>query len=127
MKINFHKSDLLAVNMDEGEINVYAHIFCCKRSNFPIKYLGVPLHYDKLKKEDLQPVIDMMKRIAGWKGKLLSYGGRLVLLKACLSNIPIYLLSIIKFPKWAVDMINSQLAHFFWDNTGEKHRYHLAR
>jgi hypothetical protein len=54
-----------------------------------------------------------MKRISGWKGRLLSYGARLTLLKACLASIPIYLMSIIKFSKWAIEAINSQMARFF--------------
>ena len=68
----------------------------------------------------------IIKRIAGWRGRLLSYAGRLVLLKACLASIPIYLLSIIKFPKWAIKMINSQMGHFLWNNTDDTHKYHLA-
>jgi hypothetical protein len=72
-------------------------------------------------------VIDkIIKRIAGWRGRLLSYAGRLTLLRACLASIPIYLLSIIKFPRWAIDMINSQMGHFLWNNNEDKHRYHLA-
>jgi hypothetical protein len=36
-------------------------------------YIGIPLHYNKLRREDLQPLIDkMIKRIAGWRGKLLT-------------------------------------------------------
>jgi hypothetical protein len=127
MKINYDKSDLLVLGMDDERANEFAKIFCCKRSEFPIKYLGVPLHFTKLKREDLQPVIDkIIKRIAGWKGRLLSYAGRLVLLKSCLASIPIYLLSVIKFPRWAIDMINSHMGHFIWNNTEEKHKYHLA-
>jgi hypothetical protein len=80
-----------------------------------------------LKRVDLQPVIDkIIKRIAGWRGRLLSYAGRLTLLRACLSSILIYLLSIIKFPRWAIDMINSRMGHFLWNNTEDKHKYHLA-
>jgi len=56
----------------------------------------------------------------------LSYAGRLTLLRACLASIPIYLLSIIKFLRWAIDMINSHMDHFLWNNTEEKHRHHLA-
>jgi hypothetical protein len=74
MKINYNKSDLLVVGVDEDRANEFARIFCCKRSEFPIKYLGVPLHFAKLRREDLQPVIDkIVKRIVGWKGRLLSY------------------------------------------------------
>ena len=68
----------------------------------------------------------IIKRISGWKGRLLSYAGRLTLLKACLASIPIYLMSIIKFPKWAVNMINSHMARFLWNNNDDKHKYHLA-
>jgi hypothetical protein len=67
-----------------------------------------------------------MKRISGWKGKVLSYGARLTLLKACLSSIPIYLMSIIKFSKWAIKAINTEMVNFFWDDHGDKHKYHLA-
>ena len=69
MKINYDKSDLITIGLDEDRANCFAKIFCCKKSEFPIKYLGVPL------------------RIAGWRGRLLSYAGRLTLLKACLASI----------------------------------------
>ena len=75
------KSDLFTIGMDEDKANDFAKIFYTK-SDFPIKYLGVPLHYSKLKRADLQPVIHkIIKRIAGWlEGRLLSYVGRLTLL-----------------------------------------------
>ena len=95
--------------------------------DFPLKYLGVPLHYLKLRTEDIQYIIDkIIKRICGWKGRLLSYEAKLVLLKACIASIPMYLMSIIKFPKWAINAITSQMAHFFWGNLGDDHKYHLA-
>ena len=68
----------------------------------------------------------MIKRIVGWRGRLLSYAGRLTLLRVCLASIPIYLLSVIKFPRWTIDMINFHMGHFLWDNSEEKHRYHLV-
>jgi hypothetical protein len=127
MKINYDKSDLLTVGVDEDRANDFAKLFCCKRCDFPIKYLGVPLHFNKLTRKDLQPVVDkILKRIAGWRGRLVSYAGRLILLIACLASIPIYLLSIVKFPKWAIKMMNTHMGHFLWNNTEEKHKYHLA-
>jgi hypothetical protein len=127
MRINFDKSDLLTIGIEEDRVNEYSKIFGCKKGDFPIKYLGVPLHFTNLRKEDLQPIIDkIIKRIAGWKGRLLSYAGRVTLLKAYLASVPIYLMSIIKFPKWAITMINSQMSHFLWNNNEESHKYHLA-
>jgi len=113
------------MGMEEEEENNMAKIFCCE---FPFKYMGVPPHHNWQRKEDLPPIVDnVIKRVPNCKGKLLSYGGRLALLNSCLASIPVYLLSIIKFPKWAIEMINSHMAHFFWDNSEERHRYHLTR
>jgi hypothetical protein len=127
MRINYHKSDMIAINLEEGETIQFAKIFCCKLGSFPFKYLGIPLHHDKLKREDIQPVVDkIINRIPGWKGRLLSYSARMTLLKACLASIPIYLMYVIKFPKWAIEIINSHLANFFWHDQEDKYIYHLA-
>jgi hypothetical protein len=89
MCINYHKSDLMTINLSEDEANLFAQVFSCKIGQFPFKYLGLPLHYSKLCKEDLQPVIDKItKGIAGWRGKLLTYRGRLILFQACIASIP---------------------------------------
>ena len=111
----------------KNENNNFARLFCCKVGSFPIKYMGVPLHFSKLKREDIQPVVDkLIKRVAGWRGKLLSSAGKLTLLKFCLASIPIYLLSVIKFPKWAIESINSQMGKFLWNDNEGKHKYHLS-
>jgi hypothetical protein len=68
----------------------------------------------------------MLKRIAGWRGKLLSYAARLVLIKACLASIPVYLLSFIKFPKWAIRTIHTHMANCLWNDNLEAHKYHLV-
>jgi hypothetical protein len=58
MRINYHKIDLTSINLEEDECNEYSQIFCCKLESFPFKYLGVPLHHDKLRREDIQPIVD---------------------------------------------------------------------
>jgi hypothetical protein len=75
----------------------------------------------------LQPVVDkVIKKGGGWRGKLLSYKARIILIRACLASIPNYLLSVIKFPKWAISLINSQMAHVLWDDYEGHRKYHLA-
>jgi hypothetical protein len=92
MKINYEKSELVPINLDQDETELIKEIMGCVVGAFPIKYLGIPLHHDNLRREDLQALIDkMLKRIAGWRGKLISYAAR-VLIKTCLASIPIYLL-----------------------------------
>jgi hypothetical protein len=35
-------------------------------------------------------------------------------------------MSLIRFPKWAIEAINSQMANFFWDDQEDRRRYHLS-
>jgi hypothetical protein len=57
-----------------------------------MQYLGVPLHHSKLRREYIQPVIDkILKRAAGWRGKLLNHAAKLELVRSVLASIPIYL------------------------------------
>jgi hypothetical protein len=111
MRINYEKSELIPLGVSEEEVNSYIDILGCALGKFPIKYLGIPLHYSKLRREDIQPLIDkILKRIAGWRGKLLSYVARLTLIKACLASIPIYLFFkkfpsgpwILLIPRWPI-------------------------
>lgn len=89
--------------------------------------MGVPLHFEDLSREDIQPLVDkLIKRIASWRGRLLSQAARAMLVKTCLASIPVYLLSFLKFPKWALKLLNTHMGHCLWDDTEECHRYHLA-
>jgi hypothetical protein len=127
MRINYHKSELISLNMQEEQVHRAAHIFSYPVGSLPLKYLGIPLHYDKLIREDIQPLVDkILKRVASWRGKLLSHAARLTLVKSCLTSIPVYLLFFIKFPKWAIKLSNSHLANCLWNDSEDNHKYHLA-
>jgi hypothetical protein len=51
MIINYHKSDLVPINLEEEETHAYAKSFCCKIGKFPFTYLGIPLHHERLRRE----------------------------------------------------------------------------
>jgi hypothetical protein len=100
MRINFYKSELIPINLEQEKTHEIAHLFGCPVGSFPIKYLGVPLHFEKLKREDIQPLVDkIIAKVSGWRGRLLSQAARIVLVQTCIASIPVYLLSFIKFPK----------------------------
>ena len=56
-------------NLEEEFTQSVSSIFqYCPMGGFPIKYLGIPLHYEKIAREDVQPLVDkLLKRIAGWR------------------------------------------------------------
>ena len=57
---------------------------------------------------------------------MLSHAAKLELVRSVLASIPVYLMSVIKFPKWAIALINSQMDHCLWDNYEGHFKYHLA-
>ena len=48
LKINFHKSELFCFGEAQDDVSLYAEIFGCRQGQFPIKYLGIPIHYRRL-------------------------------------------------------------------------------
>ena len=73
----------------------------------------------------MQPLVDkFLKKIGSWRGRLFFSAARVVLIKTCLANIPVYLLSFIKFPKWALQLINTHMA--LREDEVDKHRYNLV-
>jgi hypothetical protein len=52
LKINFHKSDIFCFGDAEDARPDYVDLFCCKSGEFPIKYLGIPIHYRTLRNAD---------------------------------------------------------------------------
>jgi hypothetical protein len=53
MKINYHKSELMAINLEQEEMQPFLDILQCAVGTFPMKYLGIPLRFEKLKRENL--------------------------------------------------------------------------
>jgi hypothetical protein len=57
--------------------------------------LGLPLHFRNIKRIEFQPIIEKInKRLAGWKGRLLSKAGKETLVKSVFTAQPIYLLTV---------------------------------
>jgi hypothetical protein len=68
--------------------------FGCKSGNFPMTYLGISIHFRKLRNVDWKKVEERFeKRLSSWKGKHLSIGGHLTLINSVLSSLPLYMMS----------------------------------
>jgi hypothetical protein len=70
----------------------------------------------------------VLKRLDGWKGGALSIGGRLTLLNARLSSIPIYYMSMQLLPKIIHKRLDRTRKRFFWQGgQTKKKKYHLVK
>jgi hypothetical protein len=69
-------------------------------TQFPIKYLGLPLSLGRIRRVDLQHYIDKAaSRLNPWKAGFLNTAGCTALVKSVLSAMPIHLLTAIKADK----------------------------
>jgi hypothetical protein len=68
LNTNLQKSNVLPIRCGDHEMGVIQQQLPCAMSDFPCKYLGLPLALKKLKKEHIHPIIDRMAdQLPGWK------------------------------------------------------------
>jgi hypothetical protein len=128
LKINFHKSEIFCFGRAREEKQQYKHIFGCESGMLPFRYLGIPIHYKTLKISDWYPVETRFESKLGcWKGKLLSYGDRLVLINSVLSSLPMFMLSFLLIPKGVLKRLDFYRSRFFWQSDENKRKYRLTK
>lgn len=86
----------------------------CPIRTFPIEYLGVPLEEPKEDGFLASRYWKCQKKPATWKTKYLSFGGSITLIKAALSNLPTYSLSIFKMAKGIALALETLQEPFLW-------------
>lgn len=70
------------------------------------------------------PINKVLDKLQSWKGKLLSIGGRTVLISHVLQSMPIYLLSAVNTPDFVINKLHKLFARFFWSNSVDGRRRH---
>ncbi|XP_060182538.1 uncharacterized protein LOC132612249 [Lycium barbarum] len=124
--INKAKSSVyLHDRVDEEIFRQVERVTGIARKEFPVIYLGCPIYYARSKMSFYSELIAKVRnRLQGWKGKLLSFGGRAILLKHVLQAMPMHLLSAVDPPSFVIKKLHKVFAQFFWSNTvGERGRH----
>jgi len=114
LKVIFHKSMLVGVNIHDSWMAEAVSVLNCKFCRLPFVYLGLPIDGDPRKLNFWCPLLDLIKsRLLGWKNKNLSLGSQLVLLKYVLSSLSVYFFSFFKAPACIISSIESINNIFF--------------
>ncbi|XP_026419849.1 uncharacterized protein LOC113315814 [Papaver somniferum] len=84
-------------------------------SSFPDKYLGVNLKPGAVRSSTVWCMVEMIQnKLTGWIGKMLSFKDRLTLIKSILCSIPIYKMSVYKWPTSVVKTCEKFIRNFLW-------------
>lgn len=90
------------------------------RRTFPVKYLGVPLFIGRPRVLHFEFLVEKISTIIeGWKARLLSFGGKLTLIKSVLHSIPIYSMASTMVPSSVIKRIERLMANFLWSSKAE--------
>ena len=76
-------------------------------------YLGLPSIISKSKKQVFAEIKEIVGlKLAGWKGKLLSSGGKEILIKVVAQAIPTYTMSCFQLLKSPCDKLERMMRNF---------------
>lgn len=114
LKINYHKSEVHVMGVDQEEADRVANIFYCKLAQLPMNYLGILIGDRHIGMKAAENVLSKLnKRLNNWRNKLLSSGGRLVLSNSSLSSLPIYTMGFYRFNEGVHQKMDSIRSIFF--------------
>ncbi|XP_074315706.1 uncharacterized protein LOC141651914 [Silene latifolia] len=118
--MNKNKSDVYLNGVNDSLATNLVRLAGFQLGQFPFRYLGVPISYKRLSVADCSRVVDkIVARIRGWGAKHLSYAGRLVLVKAVLTQLHVYWARIFLLPKRVIHKVESICRNYLWAGTAE--------
>jgi len=90
LRVNFHKSKIGAIGVDRYEVKMYSEILHCNLMDIPFTYLGLPIGGNQARCSFWEPMLSKIrKNLSVWKGRNLSFAGRVCLIKLVINAIPL--------------------------------------
>lgn len=81
----------------------------------PVRYLGLPLMTQGMKKQDYAPLLEKLRsNISSWTCRYLSYAGRLQLIASVLTSIVNFWASVFRLPCSCIKEVEQICAAFLW-------------
>lgn len=115
LRPNLQKCEVFTSGISQNKKLLISDILGMPLGSLPIKYLGLPLTSRKLSATDCIPLLDKLKaRINSWSASMLSYGGRLQLIKSVLVAIVRYWTASFFLPRKTLRDIERLLRSFLW-------------
>ena len=121
LKINFTKSRCGAIYKSEQWCKKAADFLNCRMLPMPFTYLGIPIAINPNRREIWDPIIRKCEtKLTRWKQRHISLGGRVTLINAVLTALPIYFFSFFRVPQKIIEKLVNIQRRFLWDGGSEQ-------
>ncbi|XP_038996528.1 uncharacterized protein LOC120121164 [Hibiscus syriacus] len=131
LNLNAAKCVFFTAGASNKNVEIIKHLSGLNLGCLPIRYIGIPLITRKLTVKDCESLIESIKsRINLWSGKLLSFAGRLELIKSVMFSISNYWCRHLLLPQAIINKIEQLCSRFFWkgsDSTAKGVRISWAK
>uniref|UniRef100_A0A251VRU4 Putative RNA-directed DNA polymerase, eukaryota, Reverse transcriptase zinc-binding domain protein n=1 Tax=Helianthus annuus TaxID=4232 RepID=A0A251VRU4_HELAN len=125
LKINVVKSSIFGVGVPPSEVSMLAGIVGCKADSFPVTYLGLKVGSNMSRVNNWRPLFDIFEaRLSLWKSALLSFGGRITLVRSVLESLPSYYFSLYKAPVQVIAGLERLIKKFLWGGSSDVRKTH---
>lgn len=106
-----------------AHIRLISQLTGIQKSELPFGYLGATLFHGRRKSVYFQPLVQKISsKLLGWKKKMLSPGGRLILIRHVLQAIPTHLLAAMHPTTAVIHQIDRFCSGFIWGSTVDQPR-----
>jgi hypothetical protein len=120
LKVNYHKTTLVPINIDTNHATTLANAFECKVETLPFAYLGLPLGTTRPSLADLMPIVSRLDKRLSCISSLMSYTGRLTLLNSVINSLPMYAMCSLKIPITIFIHFEKSGRQFLWADKEDK-------
>eukprot|EP00253_Pinus_taeda_P035429 PITA_35429 len=126
-EVSLSKSKVFFFNTNIAIQRNITRILGFQREQLPSKYLEVPLTDKPLGKHIWEPILNkLQEKINNWTYRALNFAGFLVLTKAVLRAIPIFMLAVIPAPWGIKQQIRNIQRNFLWGRGEKKNKWDLV-
>jgi hypothetical protein len=119
LKIYFHKSCLLSINLDTIKTGQLAEVFGCQVGALPFIYLGLPMDFTKTKIKDYLSLISKIERRLNATSTWLAKAGRLTLINSTFLATPIFSMCTLKQLIFMINTIDCIRIDSLWRGNNE--------
>lgn len=113
--ISIEKSTVYMAGVSIEEKGRILANFSFADGDLPVRYLGLPLMTQGMKKQDFLPLVKKIRsRINSWTCRFLSYAGRFQLIKSVLMSIVNFWAGVYRLPSKCMKEIEQLCLSFLW-------------